>query len=149
MARAVIARSAATKQSKIHLAFLWMFCLLPQNAFRCASDHWCRASRPLRPRHSQQIPHEISRTRVGPERSDRGLPCLHSPRQRGFEFEHPRLCRVMRSIASARASIAREHDEMMRAEADAQDRLDLTAHQAAQREFPEGAAVVPANPDDP
>src|ERR1700720_1903400 len=55
----------------------------------------------------------------------------------------------MRSIAFARASVAREHDEMMRAEADAQDRLDLTAHQAAQGEFPECAPVVAANPDDP
>src|ERR1700730_16685941 len=55
----------------------------------------------------------------------------------------------MRGIAPARASIAREHDEVMRGQADAQDRLDLTAHQTAHGELAERMPIVPANPDDP
>src|ERR1700730_14252376 len=55
----------------------------------------------------------------------------------------------MRGIASSRASVAREHDKMMRAETDAQDRLDLAAHQAAQGEFPECPPVVAAHANDP
>src|SRR5206468_12456082 len=39
---------------------------------------------PRRARRSQQIPHEMSR-------GNQALPCLYSPRRRGFELQHPRF----------------------------------------------------------
>jgi hypothetical protein len=48
----------------------------------------------------------------------------------------------MRGIASPRASIAREHDEMMRAQTNAQHRLDLPERKAVRRKCSKALAPI-------
>lgn len=82
------------------------------------------------------LPYEVAAAR-GPWQTS--LPRFHPASlsaERGFEFEHRHLRRVMGGVAPARASIAREHDEMMGAETGAQQLLDLASHDTPQGEFP-------------
>src|SRR5579884_4401059 len=55
----------------------------------------------------------------------------------------------MRRIASASARTPSEHDEMMSAEAKSQHRLNFSAQQPSQSEFPKHAPVAAAHANDP